>query len=141
MLCDLNAMKPAEKRDHENFEPNDEVLLRCFTIPALLDSLRVGYLDTDQGAKTDIVLMWALGMHLEAEADKLADPVFDGLVAIYGTMCRERIANWWSHVSEEYRDENKPTLQQRELDLSSTLSQWRSRRPGVATPDSERVEN
>ena len=133
MLCDLNAMKPDVERDQENFDPNDEVLLRCFTIPALLDSLRAGSFDTDQGAKNDIVLMWAIGMHLEAEADKLSIPVFDGLVAIYSTMCRERIASWWRHVSEECRDENEPTLQQREHELSSTLSQWRSRRPGVAT--------
>jgi hypothetical protein len=128
MLCDLQAMKPAGERDLESFDPNDEVLLRCFTIPALLDSLRVGRFDTHQGAKTDVVLMWVLGVHLNDEADKLADPIFEDLLAIYSNMWREEIANWWAHVPEAYQDENRSTLQQKERTLATTLSGWKRRR-------------
>jgi hypothetical protein len=131
MLCDLQAMRPVEQRDVENFEPNDEVLLRCFVIPALLDSLRNGRFDTAQGAKTDNILLWALGMHLDADADTLTEAVFDGLLSIFSAMSREHTANWWSHIPAAYWDENRPMLQQRQQALASTLSRWQSSRSGA----------
>jgi hypothetical protein len=132
MLCDLQAMKPAHERDSENFDPNDEVLLRCFTIPALLDGLRTGQFDTGRGAKTDIILLWAVGMHLQAEADQLSAETFEALIGIYAAMSREHISEWWEHVSEEYREANRPTYEQRGRDLDSILSQWRDRRSSAA---------
>jgi hypothetical protein len=132
MLCDLQAMKPVAERDLDNFDPNDEVLLRYFTIPVLLDGLRTGTFDTGQGAKTDIILGWALGMHLEDEADKLTDEVFAGLVRLYTTRVREEIDNWWRHVPEAYKEENHVMLQQKESTLASTLNHWHGRREVVA---------
>jgi hypothetical protein len=131
MLCDLQEMKPVEEQDLENFDPNDEVLLRCFVIPALLDSLRMGQFDTEQGAKTDNILLWALGMHLDDEADKLTADVFAGLRAIFCAMTREHTAAWWSHIPAAYRDENRLLLEQRESALSTTLDRWQSTRSGA----------
>jgi hypothetical protein len=65
-LYDLERGKSEEERDWENFDPNDEVLLRSFVLPELLDALRSGNCDTKIGmSKTEMVLQWSLGVYLE----------------------------------------------------------------------------
>lgn len=131
MLFDLEQRKPEAERDYDNFDPNDEVLVRAFVIPELLDALRHGRFDTSQGmSKTENILVFALNMHLHAEAANFTDLVFEELATIYETLSAKRTRNWWQHIPDEYKEENRSTLEKSERALTEQLNEWRMQRAG-----------
>jgi hypothetical protein len=128
MLFDLEQRKPEAERDYDNFDPNDEILVRIFVIPELLDALRHGRFDTAQGTKTENILLLGLGLHLQAEAAHLTELVFEELIVMYETLSSKFTDNWWRHIPDEYKEENRPMLEKSERALVDQLNQWRGLR-------------